>query len=54
VNIDWSVKEGLRGKLRVMVKRIGIFVTAMTGLLLVVRVSSRRPGPYLREVKRIK
>jgi hypothetical protein len=31
-----------------------ISVTVMTGLLLVVRVVSRRPDPYLKEVKRIK
>jgi hypothetical protein len=45
VTIDWTVKESVRAKLQVMVKRIGIFVTAMTTLLLVVGVGSRRPGP---------
>ena len=45
VPIDWTVKERVRAELRVMVKRIGIFVTAMTALLLVVGVGRRRPGP---------
>jgi hypothetical protein len=45
VTIDWTVKESVRPKLRVIVKRIGIFVIAMTALLLVVGVGSRRPGP---------
>ena len=45
MTIDWTVKESVTAKLRVMVKRIGIFVIAMTALLLVVGFASRRPGP---------
>jgi len=45
VTIEWTVKKSVRAKLRVMVKRIGIFVIAMTALLLVVGVGSRCPGP---------
>jgi hypothetical protein len=33
VNIDWRVKENVRAKSRIMVKLIGIFITA-TALLL--------------------
>jgi len=44
VTIDWTVKKSVMAKLRVMVKRIGIFVIAMAALLVVVGVGSRRPG----------
>jgi len=45
VTIDWTVKKSVMAKLRVMVKRIGIFVIAMAALLVVVGVGSRRLGP---------
>jgi hypothetical protein len=45
VTIDWTLKESVEAKLRVMVKGIGIFVAAMIALLLVVGVGRRRPGP---------
>jgi len=35
LTINWTVKKSVRAKLRIMVKRIGIFVIAMTALLLV-------------------
>jgi hypothetical protein len=44
VTIDWTVKKNVMAKLRFKVKRIGIFVIAMTALL-VVGVGSCRPGP---------
>ena len=44
LSIAWTVKKTVRAKLRFMVKRIGIFVIAMTALLVLLGVGSRLPG----------